>query len=298
VIEAPPDNKRFANMAGIVSVSGQPLDFGFEWPDSMMPIGNDYTAIERAVAECAYAGCESVWIVCNKDIQPLIKHRIGDYVHDPSYVSRSIVVNPSDHKIEIPIFYVPVHPKDRFKRDCLGWGTLYGALSAYYITRKISRWTVPDKFYAAFPYGVYDPALLRNYKAEITANDRFFLSFAGQTVQNGLYLGFTFNAEDFKRFRRDVRKYGTGIKVPGQIVGEGEIPLERLPVEERWSARHFSLDKVFGSAIIEESKVAALNEYHCIDSWDGYRKFMASELQLERPNYILKRKFTNRLFVG
>lgn len=298
MIEAPPINKRFANMAGIVSLSGTSLDFGYEWPDSMMPLGRDYTAVERAVAECAYAGCETIWVVSNKDIQPIIKHRIGDYVEDPTYVSKSLVRNPNDYKRQIPVFYVPIHPKDRFRRDSLGWGTLYGALSAYYINNGISKWVVPDKYYAAFPYGVYDPAILKEHKATITKSDRFFLSFAGQTVRDGLYLGFTFDAEDFKRYRSDVRKYGTGIKVPGQKLAPGEIPTEKLPVEERWSARHFSLDKVFGSAIIEESQVAEVEEYYCIDNWDGYRKFMASELQLERPKHILKRKFTNRLFVG
>ena len=299
MIEAPPEHKQYANMAGIVSLSGQPLDFGFEWPDSMMPLSKDYTAVERAVAECVYAGCETVWIVCNKDIQPLVKYRIGDYAEDPAYVSRKFAVNPRDHKKEVPIFYVSVHPNDRFRRDSLGWGVLYGALSAYYTTKQISKWVVPEKFYAAFPYGVYDPSILRDYKADITKEKTFFLSFNGQTIRDGLYLGFTFNAEDFKRFRKHVRAAGTGVYVPGQKgkdLIDGKYPTKKLPIEERWSARHFKLDKVFETAIIEKAKVNELPWYHGIDSWESYSDFIASGNKLERPSHILTKKRMNRLW--
>ena len=111
------------HLAGIVPVAGQPLDFNFDWSDCLMPLAPNYTAVERSVIECAYAGCETIWIVCNKDIQPLVKYRIGDYAEDPAYVSRKFAVNPRDHKKEVPIFYVPVHPNDRFRRDCLGSST-------------------------------------------------------------------------------------------------------------------------------------------------------------------------------
>jgi len=298
LIESPPKHKQHVHMAGIISLSGEPLDFGFEWPDSMMPIGKDYTAVERAIAECAYAGCETIWVVCNRDIQPLIKHRLGDYVEDPAYVSRKFTIAPKEHQIEIPIFYVPVHPKDRFRRDCVAWGVLYGALAAYHTTKQISKWTMPDKYYAAFAHGVYEPSVLRDYKAEITESDRFFLSFGGQTVREGLYLGFTFDAEDFKRFRRTIRTEGTGRMVPGQTgedLLDGKFPTKTLPIEERWSARHFSLDKVFGSAIIEEAKVKNVSWYYDIDNWDGYRSFLASGEKIERPSRILVRKTLSRL---
>ena len=63
------------HLAGIIPVAGQPLDFKMPWPDSMMPLNEDYLAVEHSVVECAYAGCETIWIVCNDDIQPLIKSR-------------------------------------------------------------------------------------------------------------------------------------------------------------------------------------------------------------------------------
>ena len=33
----------------------------------MMPVASRLTAIERSVMECAWAGCETIWIICNDD---------------------------------------------------------------------------------------------------------------------------------------------------------------------------------------------------------------------------------------
>ena len=52
------------HLAGVVPVASQPLDFNFPWHDCCMPIAPNYLAVERAVVECAYAGCETIWIVC------------------------------------------------------------------------------------------------------------------------------------------------------------------------------------------------------------------------------------------
>ena len=61
------DKKTF-HLAGIVPVAGKESDFGFEWSGCMMPIASNYTAVERAVVECAWAGCETIWIICNDDV--------------------------------------------------------------------------------------------------------------------------------------------------------------------------------------------------------------------------------------
>ena len=79
---------RVRHLAGIIPVAGQPLDFNFPWHDCLQPIGKNYLAIERSALECAFAGCDTIWIACNDDMQPLIKSRIGDYVQDPVYIFR------------------------------------------------------------------------------------------------------------------------------------------------------------------------------------------------------------------
>ena len=135
----------------------------------------------------------------------------------------------------------------------------------------MSKWVVPDMYYASFPYGVYPLEILRQHRKQISSSKRFILSYENQTVQQGHYLGFTFDGEDFKRFRRDLRKNATGVHVPGK-----GMTREKLPVEKRWSARFFPLDKVFKSVILEEAKVIELPWYHKIDNWNSYCDFLAS----------------------
>ena len=83
------------HLAGIVPCGGQPLDFGMEWPDFMMPIAPNYTMIEAAIMECAWAGCETIWVCLYEDTAPLVRHRIGDFVQDPVWAWRGMDPNPT-----------------------------------------------------------------------------------------------------------------------------------------------------------------------------------------------------------
>ena len=89
MVEKGSENANIFHLAGVVPVSGVESDFGFPWHPSLNPVGKNYLAIERAVVECAWAGCETIWVVCDDDTQPLIKHRLGDYVVDPISLKQS-----------------------------------------------------------------------------------------------------------------------------------------------------------------------------------------------------------------
>jgi hypothetical protein len=274
------------HLAGIVPVAGLSLDFKFDWHDSMMPVAPDYLAVERAVYECAWAGCETIWIVCNDDIGPLIKYRIGEWVQDPVWVGRRLDPYPSQTRKPIPIFYVPVRAKDIGKRDCLAWSVLHGAASAFETSARLSKWVIPRRNYVAFPYGVYNPEILREYRKTISSATPFMLSRDGKTVQDGEYLGFTFDKDDFVAARRIIRE-GTG-KYNSEVLEAGLYPRKKLPKEERYSARYFSLDKIFKSVIIDIENKVEVPWYHNIDSWDGYCNYLGSEERklVERPHPI------------
>ena len=268
------------HLAGIIPVAGQKLDFDFPWHDSLQPISQNYLAVERAVVECAYAGCETIWIVCHNDMQPLIRYRLGEYVQDPVYLYREVDPSPTaECRKRVPIFYVPIHPNDRDKRDCLGWSVLYGALSSYYTSKQVSKWVAPDRYYVAFPYGAYPPEILREHRKKISSNHSFFLSYAGKTVRDNEYLGFTFDSDEFIRIRKEFRRKATGMRQKGE-----QFPSKILPLEERWSARFFSLDKIFGSVSINSVEVVEVPWYWNIDSWQGLKDFLSSGDKLKRPN--------------
>ena len=247
----------------------------------MQPIAADYLAVERAAVECAYAGCKTVWIVCHDDMQPLIRHRLGEFLGDPmSFKRASFAKFPDYQKKYIPIFYVPIHPKDRKRRDSFSWSLLYGATVASDISSKISKWTVPDKFYAAFPYGVYPPYIPFDHIQEISRQKNFFLSFEGKTVADNEYLGFTFSREDVKRFSKNIKFEGTGRFAPvtdNSTLRDGIYPTEILPPEERYSARFFNLQDVFRYDNIIPDNTKVLDWYYNISSWEGLCSFLGSK---------------------
>tara|TARA_R110000824_G_scaffold281702_2_gene470009 strand:- start:55 stop:951 length:897 start_codon:yes stop_codon:yes gene_type:complete len=281
MIEPKPFTSKGFHLAGIVPVAGPTHDFNFDWHDSLMPISQNYTAVERSVMECAWAGCETIWIVCNDDMTPLIRHRLGEWVQDPVWYGRSLEINPSLHRKPIPIYYVPIHPKDRKRVDSYSWSVLYGALTAYWISKQMSQWIIPDKFYVSFTYGIYPPIVVRKHRKTISSTRTFALSYNGKTVKDNEYLGFTFDSQDFINCRKTVRQEGTRLwKNSGE-----EIPTEKLPLEKRWSSRNFTLDKVFKSVIIEDEPIQ-LDWYYNIDCWDGYCSYIGSDKrwEIQRPN--------------
>lgn len=274
MLEPGHENQAGFHLAGVVPVAGPDLDFGFPWHDCMQPIAKNYLAVERAVVECAYAGCETIWVVCNDDMQPLIKHRMGDYLEDPYYLDKSNFVKfGSEHRKQIPIFYTPIHPKDRDRRDSYGWSALHGALTAFIVSAKISKWVIPSRYYISFPYGVHDPSIVFKDRKLISSADPFFLSFKGKTVKDGKYLSFTMNDKEYADYVYNLKSNCTG----------GDKELES---QERWSSRFFSLDKIFKSGIIEKSNIKEVEWHYPIDSWEGYSNFMKSEhsLSLQRPS--------------
>ena len=276
------------HLAGIIPVNGKDFDFNMPWHDCLMPIGQNYLAIERSVVECAYAGCETIWIVCNDDMQPLIRYRLGDFVQDPVWVSRQYEFDRRGRQKPIPIYYVPIYQKDRNKRDCLSWSVLHGADVATKVSSALSKWLAPNKFFVSFPYGVYFFSLWKEHRKSLSSAKKFMLSHEGETVRDGKYLGFTFTPEDLGKLKELVYKKSTGLFVSDEQT-------ERLSVEERFSYRNFSIKDVFGDLADEEFEKVELEDYWPIDSWDNYCKYIAAKGQKsKRPSeYLLKYKEWN-----
>ena len=123
-------------------------------------------------------------------------------------------------------------------------------------------------------------------RRRISRNSNFYLSYNGETVKEGHFLSFTFGGEDFKRFRKELRQEATTIYFKGTK--------EKLPLEKRYSARHFSLDKVFKSAIIEDTDtVKDLEWFYNIGCWDDYCNFIGSEHRklVEKPKFMRYREW-------
>jgi hypothetical protein len=274
------NNIRSFHLAGIIPIGDRPRDFNFQWHDSLMPVGRNYTALENAVQECAMAGCETIWIVSHMDMQPLIRERIGDWIYDPVTVVSDYRKRAKEIR-EIPVYYVPVHPNDKDRRDCLSWSALYGVLSAFLVCAKISKWVIPDKYYISFPYGMIDLEVVRKSRSLITSKRNFYFKHDGNTVKDGSYLSFTIGGDDYLELRRKFREESINSYRDGGIY---------VPVDEQYNARYFTVKDVFKH--LKQGKkdnYVDLDWYYYIGDWESYCNFLGSP---ERSHFVRREDFT------
>jgi hypothetical protein len=291
--EASRQKKTNFHLAGIIPVASLPLDFQMPWHDSLMPLAPNYLAVERSVYECAMAGCETIWIVCHKETTPLIRHRMGDWILDPTKnysILRKFYKRCEEHVKRIPIYYVPIHPKDRNVRDGLTWSIIYGYKRAYHISRNFSRWATPAKYFVSFPHGVYSPAIVKELRTVISSKQSIFLSTPdGRTAKDGERLAFTFDTFEYSQYRgsfleKEKRRWKSGKWEDGKFIGE------ELPAEERFNGASIPLSDFLEKAKVTPQNTMPVKWYHDISSWQGYCNFLSSEEKkyIKRPKFGFK----------
>jgi len=275
-------------MPGIVPVAGMSAEFGMEWDASLIPVAPDYTALEATVYECLHAGCTSIWVVANDDVAPLLRYRLGEYATDIDSLNRgTFATYGSEKHLEVPIYYVPIHPKHRDKVDNYAWSVIYGANVAYWIHTKFSRWVQPDRYYVSFPMGMMDPKEVLEHRSRLRKNAPFYFSREGKTIKDGVPLSFVLDPEEWRRAKRVITTNSAYYKLPPV----GELPSEPLPVSERRASLKYGLEDVFGAA--PAGTVQEMKSFYDLTTWLGYGKFISSDLgrRTKRPN-------TNTMYRG
>ncbi len=270
------------HLAGIIPIANFNDTFGVAYPWCLLPVDEGFSMIQKSIFECAIAGCQTIWIVANDDMAPIIRKTIGEWTYDPVYYYRKEKFY-KDKRREIPIYYVPIHPKDRERRDSYGWSALFGIHSAWYVSSRLSKWITPEKYYISFPHSAFNIYSLREHRQIISHHENnFFLSHNGETVKNNKHMSFTMFGEDFKNCRRYVNKETTHTY---HNLKDGEkYPSKKLPIEERWSARRFEIQKVFSQVDSENSNTIELDWHWDIGNWDGYRQYLSSENFIQKPS--------------
>jgi len=275
-------------MPAIVPVAGMNTDFGMEWDASLMPVAPNYTALEATVYECLHAGCSSIWIVANDDVAPLLRHRLGEWATDIDSIQRGTYVRFGTEKHqEVPIYYVPIHPRHRGKIDNYAWSAIYGVNVAYWVMTKMGRWTQPHQYYISFPMGILDPKEVLKHRSQIRKNPRLYFSHEGKTVKDGVPLSFVLDPEEWRRAKRKIVTNSAVWKAPE----EGPYPTEKLPPEEQLVSLSYGLADVFGDG--DDAPIQEMKSFYDLTNWDGYVKFISSELgkKTKRPN-------TNTMYRG
>jgi len=253
------------HLVGIIPITTKPMGFNLEWHDCLMPIAPNYYAIERAVLECAYAGCKTIWLVANDDVTPLVRHRLGDYVQDPVWLKRKARF-PSSKRTPIPIFYVPNPPEHNNKEHSIVWSIIQGARTASEVGETVSKWVSPTKYFVSFPYSVYPPDFLRPHRSNLRNEENVVLSYDGRSMRTGDLLGFTFTPEQYRQVLEDFKKTENSL-----LVGQ-DLQSDR----EHYKTK-FTLDNTFGRVILDVDNAIEVPWFYSIESWNQYCKYLSSE---------------------
>jgi hypothetical protein len=279
------------HLAGIIPIHGMNYNLKLPWHMTMMPVAENYTMIENAVVECAAAGCETIWIIASEKIGKLIRRRIGEAILDPSSFFR---FRTDINRRYVTIHYVPVKPIDRNRRDCLAWSAMYGALVADKISRSISKWTAPDRFYFSFPWGMKNYMEIYDNRLEISlpSTRRFTTRYDGKTIADGIPHSFTLSLQEVRFYKEKIRTQGTSKwdwSIPRTEWKSDKYPGVALPKEERYSAVNFTLEDIFNDLeFSEEDYIKDLKWFEDIGTWKGYCSFLGDPNKwIKKPHYAL-----------
>jgi hypothetical protein len=268
------------NLAGIIPVAGQRLDYGVPWDDCMMPIAQDYLAIERSVAECLYAGCQTIWIVASIEQQPLIRHRLMERFHDPESFNRYRTGSNKREK-EVCLYYIPILQRDYIRRNSIVWSSIFGVLNIKKMVGKISSLLVPEKYFISFPYGVYHPWEIKSCRKYLKQSKyQVMVRHDGRTAADGEYLGLTLTWEEAKHLERHLKDKAYNSEV-------------------KYAAKSFSLKDVYEVLETTEDTIYCdIPEYHDTSSWEKYHDFLSNHsLKLTKPYSLFSNKEWNGIGV-
>lgn len=259
--------KELAHIAGIIPIAGEPLQFNMPWHDALLPIHNNYHAIERAVHSAAVAGCNTIWIVSRRDISPMIQKIVGEWVYDPT--TAWVYPRPYWNKKEIPIYYVGIKARDRKRRDSYGWSAMYGSRVAAWVSRKISKWLVPKKFLIISPYGIVDEKILKANRDTIREDSNIAFTHNEKTFLDNEYLPFTFGENDLRKCHLNFKEIYTGRDT------------------------NLQYRDIFSPLDIKKFAKVDAGWYHRLDCWENYRNFLVSPHNMEcsRPKYLRVHKW-------
>lgn len=265
-----PSVDKLKHVVGIVPIAGLPLEYNFPWHDCLMPVGADYHAVERAIHTCALAGVSTIWLVMHRESQPLLRRKIGEWIYDPEFVW---VFNSFFKKREIPIYYIPIKPRDRGRRDSHAWSSLYGGKIANYVSSKISKWVKPTKFLVVSPYGVISDETAISLRESLKEKGNLYIANGDSNFQTDGHMPFTYTQDIWKKcfdWCRENYIYDDAGRKWGEVFSSVDLTTYTR-VDAKWA--------------------------YDISNWEGYRKFMASEHAKEcvRPKYMVSHRWNGHV---
>lgn len=186
------------NLAGIIPLAGYENEYETILPDYLNPLAPGYYPVHKSVMECAFAGCDTIWIVCNSDYMSLVKKYVGHSVTDPATYEKSYYTKSGKTILKrktIPIMYISMHHK--YLTNCnIPFSAVYGAYMVKKTTNRLSKWIKADRYFVSFVNQQYDINNLYGVRNHIRNYKPFLVSHNTKTVVDGVTSAFTFDNND------------------------------------------------------------------------------------------------------
>jgi hypothetical protein len=268
------------HLAGIVPAASRPTGVNLPWSDNLVPVAPNYFAIEYAVHQAAWAGCETIWVVCEQSATPLIRRRMGDFTYDPTSIgSKKLSRQPDQWRKLIPIYYVPIRVQDAHKDQCLPWSIIEGAMVANRICGQISKWTKPQRFFVSFPFGIYPHQAVRPFRTVLSnpTKPNLFFTHNGMSVKTENQLPFSFGQAELDTFLDNFKMFENSM-ISGQMLEECKaVFTDDTDLAILYDGNELPLDNTL-----------EVDWFHQIDTWQGYKTFLGSSVsdQIRFPGRI------------
>jgi hypothetical protein len=131
----------------------------------------------------------------------------------------------------------------------------------------------------------YDIGALREIRKEISSNNNMLVSYNGKSVIDNLPISFTLSGDDFIKCRADIRAQSSREFLPP--MESEKYPSKKLPLSDRWSARHFSLEQVFQKLNTKDAHIHEVEDYYDCRTWGEYRRMIVDNNSWPIPDLEL-----------
>lgn len=186
-------NANSSHLVGIIPACGQANDLFYPYHNSLLPIGNNITAIERCIYECMLVGCQSIWINCHPSILNVLKLYFGNYFKNPNFNKINKFTDFPIVPKYLPIYYMVPTPNDFNKRTSWVYCALYAAKNANHVLNYLFESTKNLKYYFTFPICIYPTVITNELRSALKNDANFCYTYNDKTFKDGIYAAFSLN---------------------------------------------------------------------------------------------------------
>lgn len=253
------------HVAGVIPIAGMQSDLQYPIPDYLLPAGKNITMIDRSILECVYAGCNTIWIIANDDMKPILRYHLGDCVQDLQWHQKNEDLGKFRNAMKqwIPIYYINVNPRVLNQVNNCGFNILMGIPMIKNIAHRVSNHAAPRKYYITFPQGLCAPGIFKMIRKYLRRDTPYYTRFEGKTFLDGLPLSFSMSDYNVVDWREGLRKR---IIREAYQEGEGKPKLSNI--------KDWPVHKILNHQMKLHNNFFDLRAFYDASKFEGYRDYL------------------------